>query len=172
MLQGSSRAAALAAVLAVAAPRAVAAAGDAAAGRALFIGARPLEKGGAPCGACHAFGGQGPAFAASLGPDLTTTFVGVPLEEVDAVLEASPFPTMAPVYAGRAPTAGERADLAAFLVREGGKGAPPGGGPVAGWAALVLLACLAALGAAARRRGGSVRAGLVARAPRVKGEAR
>ena len=51
-----------------------AAAGDPAIGRALFIGEPPLAAGGAPCGACHAVGGQGMAFAASFGPDLSQSF--------------------------------------------------------------------------------------------------
>jgi mono/diheme cytochrome c family protein len=43
------------------------------AGRALFIGTRPFQAGGAPCGACHALGGEGVSFTASLGPELSTS---------------------------------------------------------------------------------------------------
>jgi mono/diheme cytochrome c family protein len=54
-----------------------------AAGRDLFIGSRPFQNGGAPCGACHGLGGEGLAFTASLGPELSAGLSG---------MRPSPFP--------------------------------------------------------------------------------
>jgi mono/diheme cytochrome c family protein len=138
-------------------------AGDPMAGRALFIGARPLENGAAPCGACHGIGGQGAAFAASLGPSLSASFDGLDAAAVDGMLEDPPFPTMAPIYGGHPLTPVERTDLTAFLLQAGGEAAP-GGGRVAAYAALVAAAGLAFVGLLGRRRKGSTRAELLARA--------
>jgi hypothetical protein len=73
-------------------------------GRALFIGARSFQAGGAPCGACHALGGEGVAFTASLGPELSTSLATMDPDALAGLLEALPFPTMAPIYDGRALT--------------------------------------------------------------------
>src|SRR5512136_74936 len=89
-------------------------AGSREAGRALFIGVRAFSAGGAPCGACHALGGEGLAFTASLGPELSTGLTGMDPVALDGLLETLPFPSMTPVYDGHALTPGERADLAAF----------------------------------------------------------
>jgi hypothetical protein len=153
----------LAAVLWVLAPGAAAASGDAMAGRALFIGARALRNGGSPCGACHAIGGESAPFAASLGPELSQSFDGLDDTAIAGLLEDIPFPTMAPIYAGRPIAPDERADLTAFLLQASGKPAP-GGGRVAVYAGLLAGALLLVMGAAARRRPGSARAELLARA--------
>ncbi len=142
------------------------------AGRALFIGARRLEKGGAPCGACHAVEGEGLAFNASLGPELSTAFGGMDAVALDGLLETLPFPTMAPIYDGRALTPAERADLAAFLV-EAAKRGPPG----SAWrfeACGVLVAALffVGLALASRRRKAPTRARLLARAAELEGGSR
>jgi len=150
-------------------------AGDAISGRALFIGARPFAQGAPPCGACHAIGGASAPFAAALGPELSKSFDEP--EATDALLQALPFPTMAPFYAERPLTPGERADLTAFLLQVSGK-PPPGGGAVAGYAALVAAVFLAGMWLAARRRKGPTRAELLARAsapaaaPRAHGGSR
>jgi hypothetical protein len=159
-------AAALAAVLAPApgAGAAEPAGGDPLSGRALFIGARPFTAGTSPCGACHAIGGASAPFAAALGPELSRTFEGVDRDSVGALLEElGSFPTMAPLYAGKPLTPAERSDLAAFLVEAAGKPAP-GGLAVAGYAALGAAIALLLLGLAARRRPGSPREELLARA--------
>ncbi|HEX8909840.1 MAG TPA: hypothetical protein VF805_11595 [Anaeromyxobacteraceae bacterium] len=145
--------------------------GEPAPGRDLFIGARRFAAGGPPCGACHAVGGQGAAFAASLGPDLARSFEGMPPEAVDGLLQDLPFPTMAPLYAGRALTEGERRQLSAFLLDAAGKPAP-GGGRLSAWAALLAGLVLLGLGRAVRRRGGSVHTQLLAGAGRRHGGAR
>ena len=81
------------------------------AGRNLFTGARPFQNGGAPCGACHGLGGEGVAFTASLGPELSSGLATMDPAALDGLLEALPFPSMMPVYEGRALTPAERADL-------------------------------------------------------------
>ena len=98
---------------------------SASAGRALFIGSRAFQGSGPPCGACHALGGEGLAFTASLGPELSASISGMEPEALDGLLEALPFPTMTPAYEGRALTPGERADLAAYLVPAALRGPPP-----------------------------------------------
>jgi mono/diheme cytochrome c family protein len=95
-----------------------------AAGRDLFIGSRPFQNGGAPCGACHGLGGEGLAFTASLGPELSAGLSGMDPEALDGLLEALPFPTMMPIYGGRALTPAERADLTAYLIQAAKKGPP------------------------------------------------
>jgi hypothetical protein len=137
--------------------------GDAMVGRALFIGARAFRNGASPCGACHAIGGESAPFAASLGPELSRSFEGLDADAVSGMLEDPPFPTMAPLYAGRPLTPDERADVAAFLLQASGKPAP-GGARVAVWATVLMTAVLAALGLAERRRPGPARAELIARA--------
>jgi mono/diheme cytochrome c family protein len=138
-------------------------AGDAMVGRALFIGARAFRTGASPCGACHAIGGESAPFAASMGPELSQSFEGLDAVSIDGMLEDPPFPTMAPLYAGRPLTPDERADLTAFLLQASGKPAP-GGARVALWAALLAAVALGAIGLAARRRPGPARADLIARA--------
>lgn len=146
-------------------------AGDPARGRDLFIGAVPFRNGGAPCGACHAIGGQGAAFAAALGPELSASFTGMSAADVDGLLADPPFSTMAPLYAGRALEPAERADLAAFLLDAAGK-PPPGAGRIVAWAALVAAAGLALAAWAARWRRGSLREALRSKALPTHGGSR
>ena len=150
---------------------AAAAAGSASEGRALFFGSRRAAAGGAPCAACHAIGGEGAAFTASLGPDLSHSFDGLAAEAVDGMLQDPPFPTMVPIYSGHALTPEERAHLASFLMA-GERPAPAGGGGVAGWAALVAVACLVGMSFVARRRKGSTREQLAPRNPSARGGSR
>lgn len=138
--------------------------GDPLRGRALFIGAVRFQQGGSPCGACHAVGGQGRAFSAGMGPELSRSFEGMDPPTVDSLLQDLPFPSMAPVYAGHPLTPPERADLAAFFGQVAGA-PPPGAAGVAGYAAAVALACVGGLALAARRRKSPTRAGLVDRGP-------
>lgn len=143
--------------------------GDPLRGRALFIGALRFEKGGSPCGACHAVGGQGRAFAAGLGPELSRSFDGMDASMVDSLLADLPFPSMTPVYADRPLTPPERADLAAFFGQVTGA-PPPGALGVAGYAAALALVCMGGMAMTARRRKGPARAGLVDRGP-TRGQA-
>ena len=113
---GVAMAAGVAAGAAAADPAPAAPAGNPLVGRELFIGARRFQAGGPPCGVCHGIGGEGLAFSASLGPELSSSVAGLDPESLQGVLETLPFPTMVPLYTDRALTPGERADLGAFLV--------------------------------------------------------
>ena len=141
-------------------------------GRDLFIGSRPFQNGGTPCGACHGLGGEGPAFTASLGPELSAGLSGMDPEALDGLLEALPFPTMMPVYEGRALTPGERADLTAFLIQAAKKGPPRNAwyfelyGLIGAGFLFLLLAM------AWRRRKPPSRARLLARAANLHGGSR
>jgi hypothetical protein len=140
------------------------AAGSPEAGRALFIGARAFERGGAPCGACHALGGEGVAFTASLGPELSS-LASLEPEALDGLLETLPFPTMAPLYEGRPLGAAERADLVAFLLPAARRGPPSGAWRFEACGALVAALLFLGLALNARRRKPPSRARLLARAP-------
>lgn len=136
--------------------------GDPAAGRALYVGARAFSAGGPPCGACHGVGGEGPGLAARFGPDLSGTVeaLGGP-EALDAMLETLPFPSMEPLYADRALTPGERADLTAFLVAAGGRAPAHEDGAVVLHAGLAFAALGLVIALTGRRRAGSARDRLV-----------
>jgi hypothetical protein len=133
------------------------------AGRALFIGTRPFQAGGAPCGACHSLGGEGVAFTASLGPELSTSLASMDPDALAGLLEALPFPTMAPLYDGRGLTPSERADLAAFLIPAAKRGPPAGNWHFEAWGAVVALLLFVALALNSRRRKPHSRARLIAR---------
>jgi mono/diheme cytochrome c family protein len=137
---------------------------SAGAGRALFIGARAFQGGGAPCGACHALGGEGIAFTASLGPELASGLATMDPAALDGLLEALPFPSMAPVYEGRPLTPAERADLVAYLIPAAKQG-PPGDAwrfeACGAFVAVILFLVLALNG---RRRKARSRARLIDRA--------
>ncbi len=134
------------------------------AGRALFIGTRPFQAGGAPCGACHALGGAGVAFTASLGPELSTSLATMDPDALAGLLEALPFPTMAPIYDGRALTPSERADLVAFLIPAAKQGPPARTWHFEAWGSLVAVLLFVALALNSRRRKPRSRARLISRA--------
>ena len=92
-------------------------AGDPVRGQALFAGTTPLAQGGAPCLACHGIAGRGMGMAggASFGPDLTTIFDDYGAEGIAATLDDLAFPSMEPIYGTRPLTAGEQADMGAYL---------------------------------------------------------
>jgi mono/diheme cytochrome c family protein len=141
-------------------------------GRALFIGSRPFQNGGAPCGACHGLGGEGIAFTASLGPELSRSMSGLEPADLEALLEALPFPTMAPIYDGRALTPAERADLAAFLVPAARQGPPRDAWRFEACGAFVAVLLFLGLALAWRRRKPPSRARLLARAHPSQGGTR
>ncbi len=95
-------------------------AANAAAGRALYTGEIPFEKGGAPCGACHALGGEGIALSATFGPDLSSSQAAHDPDILDGVLTDQPYKSMRPIYAEKPISAVERANLAAFFQQSGG----------------------------------------------------
>lgn len=126
---------------------AVAPPGDSARGKSLFTGSHRLANDGPPCLSCHTIAGIGTLGGGALGPDLTGAYTkyggtrGVP-----PVLEALPFPTMAPIFRDHPLTAAERADLTAFLEKASGSKRPS----EAVWKLVLLaLACaVVALGIA------------------------
>jgi mono/diheme cytochrome c family protein len=134
------------------------------AGRALFIGSRSFQAGGAPCGACHALGGEGIAFTASLGPELATGLATMDPAALDGLLEALPFPSMAPVYEGRPLTPAERADLVAYLIPAAKQGPPRDAWHLEAWGAFVALLLFLGLALHGRRRKVRSRARLIDRA--------
>ena len=90
--------------------------GDAKRGENLFTGAQRLDAGGPSCLSCHSVAGVGALGGGRLGPGLTGSFAKYGGEQgLQAALKTIPFPTMAPIFSRRALTAGERADLIAFL---------------------------------------------------------
>lgn len=150
----------------------LAAAGDPAVGRSLFIGSTPLRNGGAPCGACHGLGAEGLAFGATLGPSLDQTLAAMDAESLDGLLDALPFPTMVPVYEGHALTPEERAHLTAYLIPAAQRGPPGPGWRFALLGAAGAAVLLAGLALAARRRKASSRSRLLAGAPQPQGGSR
>ena len=141
-------------------------------GRDLFTGARPFQNGGAPCGACHGLGGEGIAFTASLGPELSSGLATMDPAALDGLLEALPFPSMTPVYEGRPLTPGERSDLVAYLIPAAGKGPPRDAWHFEACGAFVAALLFLALALAWRRRKTPSRARLLARAAHVQGGSR
>jgi hypothetical protein len=142
------------------------------AGRALFTGARPFQNGGAPCGACHALGGQGLALTASLGPELSSGLATMEPAALDGLLEALPFPSMVPVYEGHALTAEERAELVAFLLPAAAAGPPRDAWHFEALGAVVAALLFLGLALAWRRRKAPSRARLLVRAARLPGGSR
>ena len=93
--------------------------GNASVGEDLFLGSNRFEAGGAACYSCHTVGGRGNLGGASMGPDLTGVvdrFGG----EAGFMAAISPpaFAVMRELYANKPFTEQEKADLAAFFVRE------------------------------------------------------
>jgi len=114
--------------------------GDPSLGKALFVGERRFENGGPPCMGCHSIAGIGALGGGALGPDLTPAYHkygGDP--GLASFLEGVPTPTMSAVWTRQPLSAGERADLRAFL-----KQASVSGRPIE---ALGRLAALAGCGA-------------------------
>jgi ubiquinol-cytochrome c reductase cytochrome c subunit len=92
--------------------------GDPALGRALYLGQRSLQNGGAPCQACHTVAGVGFLGGGSLGKDLTEAAKRLGGEGGLAALLKNPaFPVMREAYKDKPLTETEAAALAAFLVQ-------------------------------------------------------
>jgi len=147
-------------------------AGNPLVGRELFIGVRRFQAGGPPCGVCHGIGGEGLAFSASLGPELSTSVAGLDPESLQGMLETLPFPTMVPLYTDRALTPGERVDLGAFLVGAAKAGPPNQAWRFELWGAVLAVALLGVVFLAGRRRHVSVRERLLERSGRMQGGSR
>ncbi len=103
-----------------------AATGDPLLGKELFTGAVRFQNGGPPCMACHSVVGIGALGGGKLGPDLTavmTRYGGS--AGVTAFITGLPTPTMRAVWAQTPLTAGESANLVAFLAQAPVSQRPP-----------------------------------------------
>jgi len=92
-------------------------AGDPLAGRNLFTGALPLQKGGTPCMACHSIAGTGALGGGTMGPDLTHVFQRFGQSGLASALQGLPFPTMQGVFQGKPLSETEQAHLLAFFAQ-------------------------------------------------------
>ncbi len=116
-------------ILMVLALPALAISGDPTHGKELFVGSVPMEKGGAPCLACHNLTGFGMASGANYGPDLSSLYENYGREGVEGVLQSvGSFPSMEAIYANRPLTEAEQADLLAFLEQTSQLAATPTAG--------------------------------------------
>ena len=140
--------------------------GDPAIGRALFTGEQAFANGGAPCGSCHAMGGQ-PGLSASFGPDLATSKASLDPDILDGVMADQPYRTMKPLYAAHKISALERAHVAAWVSQVAGK-QPAGSGAIFAVQAALIAGLLFALVAGRRSRPGP-REQLERQARRVEG---
>jgi len=141
-------------------------AGDAAAGRELFVGGARLHNGGPACMACHSISGIGALGGGTLGPDLTDAYRKYGGDAgLESFLASVPTPTMSAVWTKNPLTPQEIANLAAF-VKEGAVSERPLDAiaklALMGGLALVILILIAAT--YWRRRLLGVRIPLVARA--------
>jgi mono/diheme cytochrome c family protein len=149
--------------------------GDAAAGRAFFLGERRFANGGPACLGCHsaatgtALGGGGWGFDLAQTPSTSNALAAA------AIIQAPPYPGMREAFANRPLHADEAADVAAFLASTHAN--PQGAGTTAAGPApvpplflalgLAVTATLYALAQLAwRRRLGGVRKPLLGGRPR------
>jgi mono/diheme cytochrome c family protein len=96
-------------------PSGTVSAGDPVIGQALFSGEDQLQRGGAPCLACHGVAGAALPGGRTLGPDLTLTGDKYGDAGLTALMANLNFPTMKPIYQDRPLTPQEQAHLTAFL---------------------------------------------------------
>jgi len=130
------------------------AAGDAEVGKDLFTGTARFRNGGPPCMACHSAAGIGALGGGQLGPDLTTVverFGGA--APLSVFVGSSPTPTMNAIWQRTPLTAGERADVVAFLAQASVSQRPVQAiWQLAGLSVLGLAVLLAIAGLTWRRR--------------------
>jgi mono/diheme cytochrome c family protein len=115
--------------------------GDAARGKALFVGDARFENGGPHCMSCHSIAGIGSLGGGNLGPDLTANGYTKYGDGLAAFLSSPPTVTMNAVWKDKPLTAQEQADLFAFMKNASVSQREP--------EALLQIALLAIAGAAA-----------------------
>ncbi len=132
----------------------IVAVGDPDIGKELFTGTARFHNGGPPCMACHGAAGIGALGGGQLGPDLTTVVTRLGgVAAVSAFVGGSPTPTMSAVWSRTPLTAGERADVVAFLAQAAVSLRPPQAiWQLAGLSVLGLAIQLAIIGWVWRRR--------------------
>jgi mono/diheme cytochrome c family protein len=82
-------------------------------GKALFTGAKPFAKGGAPCAACHALRVPG-VTGGNMASDLTDLYEGMGEQGLRGVLKSLKFPVMKKIYADRPLTEDEVTAIVVF----------------------------------------------------------
>lgn len=115
--------------------------GDAAAGKALFVGNARFENGGPQCMSCHSIAGIGALGGGNLGPDLTVNGFTKYGEGLAAFLGSPATVTMNAVWKDTPLTPQEQADLFAFMKNASVSEREPG--------TLLQIALLAIIGATA-----------------------
>lgn len=131
-------------------------AGDAAVGRAIFRGERPLANGGPACIRCHNVAGVGALAGGSWGLDLTGAHGNTGPEGILGILESPSFAGMAEAFASHPITETEAADLVAFFAEVDGRQEAAFVGlafPLVGLVALAALIVLAQLAWRGRAQG-------------------
>lgn len=108
-------------------------------GKALFTGARPFAKGGAPCIACHGFRYPG-VTGGALAVDLSDRFEGMGEQGLRGVLKSLTFPIMKNIYADRPLTDEEITAIVALASDAAARKAPPAP-PVYPAAGIGLFVC-------------------------------
>lgn len=115
-------------------------AGDAASGKAYFVGDKRLQNGGPHCVSCHSVAGIGSLGGGNLGPDLTTSGYVQSDAAFATFIRAPSTQTMGAVWKNTPLTEQEQADLYAFLSKASVTQREP--------SALLQIAVLAIVGAA------------------------
>ncbi|AEB12580.1 c-type cytochrome [Marinithermus hydrothermalis] len=102
--------------------------GDAARGRALFLGSARFTNGGAACVACHTAGQVGALGGGALGPDLSALYRRFGEAGLSSALKTPAFRVMRETYRDKPLTDAEVADLIAFFKAvDGAEPAPQAG---------------------------------------------
>lgn len=93
---------------------------DAAIGKALFLGRRPLQNGGLQCSACHTAGG----FGGNLGPNLNGVYAKMGDMALVSVIQKAAFKVMEAAYRNHPVTTQEAMHLAKYFSTLNPKAAP------------------------------------------------
>jgi mono/diheme cytochrome c family protein len=113
-------------------------------GREYFTGEQSLQNGGTPCMGCHSVGNTGSLGGGNLGPDLTAVYQRYGEAGLVSSIQNISFPTMQGVYANKALTDQEVADLLTFFEAANAGGGERAAQKVTGllWGAGIIGAAL------------------------------